>query len=365
VQPDIFAVCEMIPGLANANHLLDSAINQAGPRTFARASVTNYSNGDMINMIYFDPSKLVLKSQDAVITDVRDINIYHFYLRTSDLGQSPDTIFLTAIISHLKAGSTGTDENRRAAMTLSLMNYLNAQNQPGNMLVSGDFNFYTSSEQGYQNFLNYSNPSFRFYDPINRPGDWNSNPSFADIHTQSTHSGSNGCAASGGLDDRFDFILASASMMTGTLGMQCITSSYKAVGQDGQHYNLSVNVPPINFSTPQVVLDALYNMSDHLPVVMDMMVAKTLAVKELHDDPFSISVQNPVKNQIPGWIKNPSGSLNVECLDAIGRQVFPPVTLQLSGNSFVIPFDNQKTGLYILRFFDTTGKSVYKKLLVN
>ncbi len=55
--------------------------------------------------------------------------------------------------------------------------------------------------------INFSVEEYRFYDPINRVGDWHNNPSYADIHTQSTHTVYNNCASTGGMDDRFDFIM--------------------------------------------------------------------------------------------------------------------------------------------------------------
>ena len=364
VQPDIFAACEIIPVGSNTVMILDSVINAAGPRVFAKAGFTNYSGGDMVNMIYYDPQKLALKSQDVVITDIRDINIYHFYLKTKDLGMSPDTIFMTAIIAHLKAGSTGADEQKRSTMTLNLMNYLNIQGLSGNMLVSGDFNFYTSAEQGYQNLLNYVNPALRFNDPINRPGGWNSDPSFADIHTQSTRSASTGCGASGGLDDRFDFILASNSVMTGTLGLQYITDTYRAIGQDGNHYNLSLNSPPENTAAPAEVINALYSMSDHLPVVMEMLTSSPLQGIETTIETFGISITSPAHGQARVFFGQSPGILKMEVLDMQGRVVLPERIVPEFASHADIDLTGMNPGLYLVRFTDKKGNSSLRKLVV-
>lgn len=365
VQPDLFAVCEMVPGDNNDQRLLDSAINPAGPRVFAKAAFTNFSNGDLVNMIYYDPEKFVLKSQDVVINSVRDINLYHFYLRTSDLATTHDTIFLTAIVAHLKAGNTSADELKRATMTLGLMNYLNAQNKQGNTLFSGDFNFYTSAEQGYQNLLMYSNASLRFFDPVNSPGYWSSNSTFSAIHTQSTHNTSNGCAASGGLDDRFDFILASGSIMDGTKGLSGMEDTYHALGQDGLHYNLSVNSPPANNSVPTAVLDALYGNSDHLPVLMDIRVAKTMSVNTLNQDPFQITIINPARGELQCRIARPPSVLYLEFIDIISRHLVSTVTLRQPGNTISLSLGQQPPGLYLLRFSDPSGRWVVKKVIVQ
>ena len=49
----------------------------------------------------------------------------------------------------------------------------------------------------------------RLFDPIDRIGNWHNNSSFSDVHTQSPRTAQFGGGASGGMDDRFDFILFS------------------------------------------------------------------------------------------------------------------------------------------------------------
>lgn len=106
-------------------------------------------------------------------------------------------------------------------------------------------------------------------DPINMPGNWNNNSSFASIHTQSTRSGENlDCGSQGGSDDRFDQILVSPNVMNGTDSLRYLTNSYIAVGNDGSHFNTSLISAPTNTMYPDSVVRALYYMSDHLPVAM-------------------------------------------------------------------------------------------------
>ncbi|MHC1706340.1 MAG: hypothetical protein AB9842_02330 [Bacteroidales bacterium] len=363
-QPDLFAVVELVQGADNADRLLDSVINIAGPRTFVRAGLTNFSNSDIVNMLYYDPLKFHLLSQDVVISGLRDINLYDFFLKTSDLSVSHDTIFLTVIVAHLKAGTGQSNELQRAEMAQSLMNYLNAHNKQGNIILSGDFNLYSSYEQAYQVLINYTNPNIRFYDPIDSPGDWNSNEVFAAVHTQSTHVSSNGCAAGGGLDDRFDFILTSNSLMVGTEGMQNIISTYHAPGQDGQHFNSSLNAQPANLSVPPDVLDALYNNSDHLPVVMDILTAKSLAIHEMGNDPFGIRVNNPVNEALTVYFGHPPVNIKIECIDFISHQAVSSLEIKRPSESITFPLTGMKTGMYLFRFTGDTGLSVVKKVMI-
>ncbi len=363
VNPDILAVCEMIPGTANAQRLLDSALNAAGQRLYARAQPTNYSNGDLTNMLYYDPLRVGLLSQDVVINDLRDINLYRLYLKTSDLGTAADTIFLTAVVAHLKAGSGSSDEQKRAQMTQALMNYMNAQNLGGNILMCGDFNLYRSSEQAWQNLTAYANPEIRFYDPVDSPGDWNNNAFFSHVHTQSTHAGSNGCAASGGLDDRFDFILATNAVMAGSRGLLGLPATYQAVGQDGQHFNTSVNAPPANTAVPAAVADALYGMSDHLPVVFGMKTAKPLGVASVPAGWQDISHPNPVSGTFTCTFALPVRNIRIALINMLSQQKELLFEGDIPSGEKNLDVSHCPPGMYLL-CFTHAGTYTVRKLLV-
>jgi hypothetical protein len=152
-----------------------------------------------------------------------------------------------------------------------------------NCIIMGDFNFYRSSEAGFQTLTASSpNATYQFQDPINRVGSWTGNATYADIHTQCPRTDNNGgCYSGGGLDDRFDFILMNRHLINDSAGIRFIPGSYKALGNDGQHFNSNINSSPVNTSAPAAVISALYLASDHLPVQADLRVAGnfTLQVK--------------------------------------------------------------------------------------
>ena len=58
------------------------------------------------------------------------------------------------------------------------MAYINANSISENYFLAGDLNMKKSQEIGFQNLLNYSVSSIRFYDPENQPGNWNNNYTF-------------------------------------------------------------------------------------------------------------------------------------------------------------------------------------------
>jgi len=269
LQPDIFVACE-IQTEAGADSILTRSLNVNGVSHYQSAQWHSNSNGgNLNNQMFYNADKLIFYSQDVIGTSSRDIDHYVLYLNDPNLNTFYDTTFIDVYMCHLKAGSGGTNVSTRAAQTQLLMDYIATQPSDHHHFVCGDMNVYTSNESGYQNMV--TGP-FALQDPINSPGSWNNNGSFASIHTQSTRSSVNlDCGSKGGTDDRFDQILVSANVMSGADSIQYIPNSYKAIGNDGNHFNSSL-ISGSNSMYPDSVVNALYYMSDHLPVAMEVLV---------------------------------------------------------------------------------------------
>ena len=268
LKPDILAGCE-IQTPAGCDSVLTRALNVFGTTHYQRAQwVNNSAGGDLQNMLFYNSSKLTLKEQRVIQTSPRDINHYILYVNDATLSQHHDTCFIEVFMCHLKAGSASADLADRAAQTQLLRAVLDGRPQGRHLFVCGDLNTYRSTEVGYQNLVSGGTNFLR--DPLNLPGNWTTNSSFAAIHTQSPRvSGSTDCGVTGGLDDRFDHIIVSQNVMTGTNLLQYNTNSYKAIGNDGNHYNQSI-LAGSNSQYPDSVVRALYYSSDHLPVKMDV-----------------------------------------------------------------------------------------------
>ncbi|MBI9037217.1 MAG: hypothetical protein JEY97_03720 [Bacteroidales bacterium] len=271
VRPDIFSVNEINENSYYHQHLLDAVLNINGINYYQKAQETNIAGSTIVNMLYYNSDKLGLSSQDVIETDIRDINLYRLFYKPQNAYPISDTIFLNCITAHLKSGNTSSSREQRANMTLAVMNYISDNNFDGNNIFMGDLNVYYSSEEAYQNLTENSPNEIKFYDPINAPGNWHSNSSYSFVHTQSTHLTSNGCSAGGGMDDRFDFILLSEKMINFQENIGFISGTYTSLGQDGLHFNQSINDPQNN-SAPEYVIEAIYNMSDHLPVYIDLLI---------------------------------------------------------------------------------------------
>lgn len=270
LQPDILGVNELdrASGGLKADSLLNGALNVNGITWYDRARHDNPSFSPVSNMLYFNTHKFGLASQSRIdISGFRPVNVYRLYRKYPGFQAMGDSLILTVLQAHLKAGEQTQDSLDRLTVANAVMSWVNAQGA-GNYLLMGDLNLYTDQEAAYQQITQFSNPNVRFFDPINRPGDWSENSAFADIHTQSTRDNSSmGGGSTGGMDDRFDFILVSPGVMNGSDSIQVLPGTYQAVGQDGIRFNQAIN-SPFNTLVPASIADALWRASDHLPVTV-------------------------------------------------------------------------------------------------
>lgn len=275
-EPDIFMVCEL-ESEYGANLILDISLNSNGDKyRMAPFEPSQSGDPDHLQMIYYRKDKFTLENWEVLPTPVRDINYYQLKLSTAD--QETDPVLFDIFVTHLKSSQGTANKQLRLEMVQQLTNKLETMDPNSHVIFAGDFNLYTHTEPAYQELLNPSN-NIVFADPIDRPGSWNNKPEFQDIHTQSTRtsSGPFGAGAGGGLDDRFDFILVSGNMMTDPK-LRYIPETYKAYGNNGNCFDNSINSPDCDGEFSQTLRDYLYNMSDHLPVVMDVETNKEIVL---------------------------------------------------------------------------------------
>jgi endonuclease/exonuclease/phosphatase family metal-dependent hydrolase len=266
--PDILVVCE-ITSSSGANAVQSDALNENGITHYEKASYV--SGPDTENMLYYNSDKLALKEQNVISTNLRDINEYVLYYLSDDIASTSDTTFFFVYACHLKA-SQG-EEAERNSEALAMKNYMSTRGPLENILVAGDMNLYGSSEPAWTTIT--SSHGITLLDPINTPGDWHADWGYANIHTQSTRTTTFDGGAIGGMDDRFDFIFMSEDLQNWGAQARYISGSYWAYGQDGNRYNGALIDAPTNISLPSNVIQALYDMSDHLPVYMEIEVQKT------------------------------------------------------------------------------------------
>lgn len=366
VNPQILTVNEISQYEFYHNQILNQVFNTNGGNYFRKAAITNIAGSYIINSLFYDSRKLVLHSQAVAQSYIRDINVYTLYYKHESLADG-DTTFIHCIVAHLKASSGSSNEQTRATMANNTMNWLKNNMKPGNYLMMGDFNLYKSAEDAYQYLVNPLpvNQAYRFYDPIDRPGNWSNNSSFSDIHTQSVSASGNGCQASGGMDDRFDFILASEKIMQGTNNVSYIPESYKALGQDGNHFNTSINAPPENTTVPADVLNALGNNSDHLPVVLKLRISTgPTGIKNRFPDISTADIQYAGGERYLSIYSLKEQRIKISIIDMTGCVInSKQVSLSSGNNSIKLETENLAKGIYLLNIAGLNNESLTLKLI--
>jgi endonuclease/exonuclease/phosphatase family metal-dependent hydrolase len=287
VKPDLFMVCEMIDEIGS-NYLFENAIIPFNENFQKAPFEENQSgNSDLQQMVYYNTKKLILEETRVITADTRDINKYTFKINTENASTHP--ILLEVFVTHLKASTGYSNRQRRLNSIQSFVSFTNNISNESHVLFAGDFNFYTSNEEGYQYLIDNSNPIV-IIDPIDRPAPdfpdngvnyyenydstyfWN-NSTFADVHSQSTRTSNSGLiddsGATGGLDDRFDFIMMSENFNTSS-ELYYIQDSYQTIGNNGNCYNSYINNVNCSGEFSQTLREALIEFSDHLPVVMEI-----------------------------------------------------------------------------------------------
>jgi endonuclease/exonuclease/phosphatase family metal-dependent hydrolase len=250
--PDVLVVQEML-SQDGVNEFLNDVLDVISSEYAAGIFI----NGpDTDNAIFFKTSSFNFLAHNVIPTALR--NISEFLLSENTSG---DTIRIYSL--HLKASSGSTNEQKRLAEVTALRNVTDALPLNANFIVCGDFNIYSSNETAYQKLKDQSTPGYSI-DIFNLSGTWN-NQAYAQYHTQSPRTRQFDGGASGGMDDRFDMILFSQAVMDSG-SIYYVPGSFINYGNDGNHYNDSINKPP-NIAVSQQIADALHYSSDHIPII--------------------------------------------------------------------------------------------------
>lgn len=282
IKPSLITLNEV----SNASEAHDSLMVNVFNSMNLHYKETPYgSDGWMLsNAVIYDSIQLIL--DESVILDkdvngvslIRPIDVHSFYYNNPGDLRNGDTVFIQLYVAHFKAGSDFSDQNERFEASKAIMKYHAQNHSDRNYIISGDLNAGSASELAIDHLVDYPISDVVFYDPTDSLGAWSSNSNYAKLHTQSTRSSETnlGCFSSGGLDDRFDLILIGDELLSTSNGMQYIQGSYRVVGNDGMHFNKEIKTPQNN-SAPDSVISALYDLSDHLPVIADFTITHQLS----------------------------------------------------------------------------------------
>ncbi|MBL0061930.1 MAG: endonuclease/exonuclease/phosphatase family protein [bacterium] len=260
IDPDVLIVQEM-QSSSGVNEFLNQVLNSGQPGAYSSAPFLDGPDTD--NAFYYKSARVSHQGTVTLTTALRDINGY--IVRPA--GVTADSLDFRMYSAHLKA-SQGFEDDRLAEVTI-VRNHLNALG-PGHYIFGGDFNLYTSNEPAFDIATqSQADNDGRLYDVLSQSGSWHNSATFASIHTQSprlTDIGDGG--STGGLDDRFDFLLPTYQFQA-LPSWQVLPGSYTEFGNDGNHFGQSIN-NGTNTAVPDSIADALHTSSDHLPVFMDI-----------------------------------------------------------------------------------------------
>ncbi len=285
--------------------------------------------------------------------------------------------------THMKAGDTATDQNRRLVEAIRIRD--NAEGQDTNpsiidptfdivndglpagfnFLIGSDLNIQTSTQAAYQELVGSQvNNAGRFYDPINSPGNWNNNSSYRFIHTQDP---------AVAMDDRHDQILLCAGLVDlqgfeyiGNPNIAYSTTtwndpnhSYRAWGNDGSTFNSPINVTT-NAMVGPTIGTALKNSADglgHLPVFLDLRVPPKItstttidfgSVRRNSTQQRTITISNNADTAL--WTTNGIGDLKYQLTASSGFAAPAGMFTRSAGvtaNSHTITMDTSTPGLKV------------------
>ena len=271
IKADLYITQELTNN-SGVTNFLNNVLNKDANKFL---SAKFYDDTDIDQALFYDKNKFEILSTSKIEGDPRNIVAY----RLKHI-QSEKIFFVFNL--HMKASKGSSEEQRRYNQVEQLINYTKQMNEDHFYVVAGDFNIYSTNEPAYQKFFETTSTGYgKFNDLVKVEGTYR-NPEYAIYHTQSPRTSQFGSGASGGMDDRFDYILFSDSLIDSN-NTFVIKDSYEVIGNDGNHYDMAINVSP-NSAVSQEIADALHDASDHLPVSVDLVFSKE-AVFPINNSP--------------------------------------------------------------------------------
>jgi exonuclease III len=353
MEPDVMVVQETESQIG-VDLFLDEVLNYYQSNTYSSVPFNDGPYSD--NGFFYKRDKLIFLGADYITTTFRDIAEY-----TVTFAGTGDTVRIYSL--HFKDGET--DTIRRLSDATVLRNYLSNFPDGSKFIVAGDFNIYRSTEPAFQKLIrDEANNNGRSKDPLNAVGRWHNNPNFRFIHTQSPRTRSFGGGTRGGTDDRYDMLLTSY-----TLERNLLASTYTSYGNDGNHFNDSINRMP-NSAVPNNVANALHYASDHLPVYADFVFGIPRSDKTDSDVPTAFDLYqnwpNPFNASTTIQFALPRASFaSLKIFNVLGEEVATLVSGEQDAGTHSLSWlaSGISSGVYFYRL--TSGDFIdTKKLLL-
>lgn len=335
LDPDILITQEMNTQ-AGADSFLINVLNVYEPGQWT-GTWRNVGAGEGVG--YFWKPALVTIDGVATLTNTPGPRLFGVG-RATPVGYSAASAKFLIYNLHLKAGTTDSTTRRLESgfLRTSYLNVTPPIASAGNFLVGGDFNMEAGgvvggfNEGGYTRLVESTNDDDgRCRDPLTSAfywsALWSDNSAFAYGHTQSPcFNCPIGGMSGGGMDDRFDMWLSSYSLQDGE-GLDYVAAlapgqlSYPFVfGNDGARCcNGEVNSGGGNGSVGLEVANALFNCSDHLPVVITLQLpARIVADSQLDFGDAIVGGAPTVNLSVGNGVTLPGDELDYSLVAPVG-----------------------------------------------
>lgn len=359
-RPDVFTVNELNPNPIFSNGIVSRSFGYTN--AIKRASITNQANSNIVNQLFYNEDKVTLISESVIPYALRDINAYRLYVNGSG-ENGTDSLYFYCIVGHFKATDEPSSANSRAVAANLVMNWIDQNVNGDGVVVMGDFNIYRPSETAYQTMTNNSNAALSLTDVISTVG-WGGSGGAA-FYTQSTRTTSQDCGSAGGMDDRFDMMLFSSNLVDTNSDLQLESSTYSAFGNDDNPYNQSLQCQG-NSSVPFSVCTALILMSDHLPVVADLVASTVVSTDpDLRIPGLRMNLApNPVEDRLSIeflYSDLPQEDFQLSLQNMLGQKVWQQEVSSQS-QSLELSMSQLDAGLYVLKIEDASGRFLAEKV---
>ncbi|MDG1160219.1 MAG: T9SS type A sorting domain-containing protein [Flavobacteriales bacterium] len=369
VQPDLFLIQEL-KSEAGYNTIYNSCFSDLqdpfAQVTYVPQNSNPGSSWPLQQSLIYNERLFGLAEEGIRTSPIRDMNRYKLYLK-DEAHLLGDTTFLYVFVAHLKSSQGSENEQLRLEMMEAFTAYFNTLPADALAIFGGDFNLYSSDEPAYQLLLSPNN-LLQWQDPINAPGVWsNGNYPFKQILTQSTRSSSIfGDGAGGGMDDRFDFIMATDALMNAISPIHYSLNSYFALGNNGTCYNQSIINCDEDNDVPMYILNALYHMSDHLPVVMELQTDLALNSSDITQKKENKIIGSTLQYREARFnlVCEKSSLVELAVIDASGRFVYENEQLVNAPRSS-ISLPEMNPGVYHLRVKMNEGSMITKTFIIQ
>ncbi len=361
INPDAILVQEMLLQ-SGVNQFLNNALSaEYSAATVIIKSSDAFGNNGNDCAFYYKKAVLTLLESKEIPARTRVISQFKLVHNITK-----DTIIILGV--HLKANDYNSSDNnlsnetKRASAVQSLRSETIKFSPKTNYLICGDFNIFYSTEPAMIKLTDKSSAGY-FIDILNATGSWSDNPNYASISTHSAFK----------LDTRLDMILVGPTLIEKG-GVDYIENSFKTFGNDGNHFNQSVNSGANYwFATDASLGNAVLYASDHLPIYADFNfgVATNLSESELlpasfellqnYPNPFNPSTQIKYKISLAGFV-------SLKVYDVLGNEVASLVNeFKQPGNysSFFTLNSSLSSGVYFYTLRSVNYNETKKMIMVK